>query len=560
MGLLQEIQRKASAEYDELSVVKDRVRDIPVCLITPPSPFLADERVFPFLASAKIAAELRKNGNRTELLDLSGYSNFLDIVEEYIKEADTNVFGITATSPQIPAAVAVRDKIKEIRPEAVVVLGGPHATLTHGAMIQDTNLGREGRGTKDFKQLTEKFDVIVAGDGEKAVFYAIDLDNKNQIIEAANLKSPLFMRKGELESFEPPARDLIDIDSYYYYIDGHRAFSLIAQLGCPYECGFCGGRDVLAYRMARIRSIESVKAEVKSVVCNSIFRALATGDPSKVLTAVMFYDDELNISPSNLENLCTAMIEIQRELLGEIDEEALDKLGLQVEKVNGEERLAMRFRGFVKAELFTQEQANLMYEAGFRILLTGVESGSDKILSAMKKHTSREINSRCIEYAHNAGLKIKALMSIGHPGESLDTIEESIEWVLSNLKPGDDVDWTIITQYPGSPYYDRSEYVPVEDAWLYQLQNKKTGEILRLWSKEADYVTDVYYYKGVPGNYTAYVWTDYLSKQELVEARDYTEKITRNFLGLTQIQSVAARQFEHSMGQGLPSDILRKST
>ena len=35
----------------------------------------------------------------------------------------------------------------------------------------------------------------------------------------------------------------MDVGSYHYTIDGHRALSLIAQLGCPFECGFCGGRS-----------------------------------------------------------------------------------------------------------------------------------------------------------------------------------------------------------------------------------------------------------------------------------------------------------------------------
>lgn len=519
----------------QLNEVRERVKNIPVCLITTPSPFLADERVFPFLAPAKIAAELRKNGNRVELLDLSGYVNFLDIVEEHLQVTDTRTFGITATSPQIPAAVAIRDTIKKILPDAKVILGGPHVTLTHGAMTQDQKANRQGRGTEDFNQLTKIFDSLVVGDGERAIFHAIDQDNHNQIIEAGSLNSPLFMQKDELEDFEFPARDMLDMDSYHYYIDGHRAFSLIAQLGCPFECGFCGGRDVQAYRIARTRSIESVTAEIENVVQASVNRARETNDPNKILSAVMFYDDELNVSPSNLENLCVSLIDLQK------------RLGMD-----------MRFRGFVKAELFTQKQANLMFEAGFRILLTGVESGSDKILSAMKKHTSREINSRCITYAHNAGLKVKALMSIGHPGESEETINDSVEWAISNLKLGDEIDWTIITQYPGSPYYDRSAYIPEKDAWLYELNNKD-NEIMRLWSKNTDYTKDVYYYKGIPGNYTAYVWTDDLNPENLVKLRDEAEKTTRSALALPPISLVPQTQFEHSMGQGLSKRILRKT-
>jgi hypothetical protein len=82
---------------------------------------------------------------------------------------------------------------------------------------------------------------------------------------------------------------------------------------------------------------------------------------------------------------------------------------------------------------------------------------------------------------------------------------------------------------------------------------------LRLWSRDTNYIEDTHYYKGVPGEYTAYVWTDELTPDDLVKLRDEAEKVTRGFLNLAAIQSVAAMQFEHSMGQGLPQRILRST-
>ena len=77
-----------------------------------------------------------------------------------------------------------------------------------------------------------------------------------------------------------------------------------------------------------------------------------------------------------------------------------------------------------------------------------------------------------------------------------------------------------------------------------------------------DFVRDAEYYKGVPGEYTAYVWTDELSSEELVILRDRAEAITRNALGLPQISELvaAAKQFEHSMGQGFSPHVLRRSS
>ncbi len=522
-------------ETPDIKEIRRRVKDIPVALIIPPSPFLADERVFPFLGPAKVATELKRPidentpGNYVEFLDLAGYANYKDIVRDYVSNSSIRTIGITATTPQIPTAVEVVKTIREYAPDATIILGGPHATLTHAAMTNDKKENRIGRGTHAFSQLTNLFDVIVVGDGEEAIFQAIDPERESQIIDASSLQSPLFMKRGELDRFLPPDRTLIDMDSYHYHIDGKRAFSVIGQLGCPFECGFCGGRDSQVFRIARTRSVANIIDEIENIVEPS----LLTANPYE---AVMFYDDELNVNPGNLEDLCKGLIDMQ------------DRQGIE-----------MRFRGFVKAELFTQEQANLMYKAGFRVLLSGVESGSNKILSAMRKHTSRDINARCADYAHQAGLAFKSLMSIGHPGESAETISESVDWAKTYLVKGDDIDWTIITQYPGSPYFDKSVFDEDKEAWLYQVQNKKTGETLRLWSREVDYAKDANYYKGVPGEYTAYVWTDFLNPVDLVKLRDQAEIETRSFLKLPMVSHSSTMQFEHSMGQGIPSRILRKS-
>lgn len=510
----------------EIDGSQDRGSD-KVCLVIPPSPFLADERVFPSLGILKVAAVLRDAGVPVDVLDFAGVPDHLERwLPDYLKDKDTTVFGITSTTPQLPSAVRILESIKRERPSARVIIGGPHATMAHTAFMQDKMHKTEGRGTRAFNQLTGLFDTVVVGDGEKAIFEAIRPEAP-KVVDAGSLASPLFLRRGELENFPFPARDLIDIDMYDYKIDGLPAHSLIAQLGCPFKCGFCGGRDSQVFRVARTRPTESIIDEVRQVYRDY-------GRPG-----IMFYDDELNINHEKLMGLLEGLIRLQEQ-----------------------ENVEMRFRGFVKAELFNAEQAQMMNRAGFRVILSGVESGSDEMLTTMQKNTSRKVNSDWIAYCHEAGLRGKALMSIGHPGESEKTIRESEEWVKSNLRPGwDDVDWTIITEYPGSPYFDRS--VPFDESagiWVYT--EPKTGN--RLYSQDVNFAEKAEYYKGVPGDYTSYVWTDHLSPDQLVELRNQVELSTRvDHLKLSSIQKVAERQFEHSMGQNhnrLPSTILRSST
>ena len=244
----------------------------------------------------------------------------------------------------------------------------------------------------------------------------------------------------------------------------------------------------------------------------------------------MFYDDELNVNKKMVE-LMDGISNLQ------------DRLGVD-----------FRLRGFVKAELFNDVQAESMYRAGFRQLLTGFESGSPRILENINKKASREDNTRACEIAKRHGMKVKALMSIGHPGESHETIHDTKSWLLE-VQP-EDFDCTIITTYPGSPYYD--EAVESEPGiWTYTY--KKTGD--RLHAIELDYNETADYYKGDPdleGGYQSYVYTDYIGRDELVKARDEVEREVRTKLGIPFNPSAVSVNYEHSMGQGpLPKDILR---
>ena len=76
----------------------------PVCLIIPPSGFLLDERVFMSLGILRVAAVLERQGIPVEVLDLSGIANYPEAVADHAATTDASAFGLTATTPQLPAA------------------------------------------------------------------------------------------------------------------------------------------------------------------------------------------------------------------------------------------------------------------------------------------------------------------------------------------------------------------------------------------------------------------------------------------------------------------------
>lgn len=491
-----------------------------ICLITPPSIFLLDERVFVSLGILKVASALEREGYEIEFVDLSGIENFELAIQDHMKFTKAKIFGLTSTTPQMPAAAKVNRVIRKEMPDAKIMLGGPHPTLVHSAYKSELQAQFKGRATKAMQDLLDLFDTVVVGDGEEAIFEAIHTDQA--VVDANDRTSPMFLTNQKLEELPHPARHLVDLDTYRYFIEDKRATSLIAQLGCPFECGFCGGRQSPMLRNIRMRSSDSIVEEVRWL------------HETYGYTGFMFYDDELNVNPKLVE-LMNKITELQQEL------------GVE-----------FRLRGFVKAELFNDAQAAAMYRAGFRWLLTGFESGSPKILQAINKKATREQNTRAVEIAKRHNLKVKALMSVGHPGESYETIMQTRDWLLQ-VKPND-FDVTIITTYPGTPYYDFAKPHPSEkNVWVYTYE--KTGD--KLYSYEVDYNEVADYYKGDPdGGYKAYVYTDFLSSDELVKYRDAVEKEVRETLNIPFNPGAPAIRYEHSMGQfgtQLPSNILRKS-
>jgi radical SAM superfamily enzyme YgiQ (UPF0313 family) len=289
---------------------------------------------------------------------------------------------------------------------------------------------------------------------------------------------------------------------------------------CPFMCSFCGGRNSSMLRRIRTRTTASVVSEIEHLYEKYGF------------TAAMLHDDELNVNKN--------VVELMNEIA------ALQKrLGVE-----------FRFRGFIKAELFNEEQADAMYRAGFRWLLCGFEAAHPRILENIQKKATLADNERVVEICKKHNIKVKALMSVGHAGETEASVLAVRDWLI-RVQPSD-FDCTVISTYPGTPYYD--EAVPHEslpDVWTYTC--KKSGD--RLHAVDIDYMTVADYYKGIPGEYVSHVFTDHLPAKEIVRLRDIVENEVREKLKIPFNPGAPGIRYEHSMGAsgGLPPLILRTS-
>ena len=96
--------------------------------------------MFVSLGILKVAAVCEEAGIPVELLDLSGVENYLDALEAHLQTSPARHFGLTATTPQMPATARVIQKIREVRPRDRIILGGPHGMV---ADVQESFAARE---------------------------------------------------------------------------------------------------------------------------------------------------------------------------------------------------------------------------------------------------------------------------------------------------------------------------------------------------------------------------------------------------------------------------------
>ena len=450
-----------------------------VLLTIPPAPFLIDDKSLPFLGILSVATVLKHNNINVSVLDLSGMKDYVDVLGTYLKENDVDVVGFTVNTPQLPYVI----NMVRIVPEHITTLaGGPHITSCYSAIKHVQN----SRILKNVKDLEDNFDHLFVGDGEISILEFLSGRITSKVIDADS-SDALFLTNEYLSTHDFIDRSFIDLHSYKFYIDGEKCTSIISQLGCPFNCAFCCGRLSKNLRKVRSKTSAQVLKEIKHLFTVYGYKAF------------MFYDDELNVNKALIPFL-NELIDLQKSL-----------------------GTSFKFRGFVKSELFNENQARLMKQCGFEWLLCGFESADERILKTINKKATLADNSKMLETCKKHDIKVKALMSCGHPGESRESLTNIKNWLVTH-KPAD-FDLTIISPYPGSPYFDFSTQID-DNIWKYV--SPYTNDIL--YSIDVDYTRIPHYYKGIPGNYTAYVYTDYLKADELTKLRDETERTVRQEL------------------------------
>jgi len=383
---------------------------------------------------------------------------------ELRKRPAPRVTGVSVLTPNLRGATEAVRIAREVFPDTLLVIGGPHVSALPVEVLAefpDADLGVYGEGEIALREVLDVF--VKTGKPPEGLPGTIWRNARDQAIVKAEPRPPI----KDLDALPRPARDLFPLDRYHPhppYGRRWRYMNEITSRGCPFHCAYCTksvfGNSFRAFSPAR------VAADIGELVQRYQVRE------------IHFYDDDLTLNRKRAVEIMERLIAADLDLIWSCT---------------------------TRCDLVDAELLRLMRKAGCWMISYGVESGDDALRNTVNKGVSRAQIETAFRETKLAGIKVTGYFMIGLPGETEDTVAETVRFV-DQLAP-DYVNWGVMTVYPGSQFYfdvqtgkygpghlvhhedvEPGESSPFQDALLYgfegALSRRRMEELSRLATRQ----------------------------------------------------------------------------
>ncbi|MBC7235766.1 MAG: radical SAM protein, partial [Chloroflexi bacterium] len=326
-----------------------------------------------------------------------------------------DLIGVTAMTNNYHSAREMIGLLKG-RLSCPIVMGGPHATLFPERMITGDGIA------------SAAIDYVVVGEGEDTLrdlvralgaygFHPPEavLSDIRGLVWARNgqvVRNPERPLRQDLDALPFPARHLFALERYGLCAPGGEPMvTVLSSRGCPYHCSYCF--KGIVGRTYRQRSPENVLRELKLLTDDYGYRH------------VYFIDDLFTYDPERLAAICQGMIAAELDL---------------------------RWQCLARVDRVRPELLRLMYRAGCREVHYGIESGNPQILRHLGKGITLEQVRQAVAWTVEAGILVKGYFMLGLPGDTLETMQQTIE--LAAELELDQAMFSLTTPFPGTRLWD----------------------------------------------------------------------------------------------------------
>ena len=325
--------------------------------------------------------------------------------EETINIAKEYEFLVLYTStPGFPGDIRLAQRIKDANPRIKIAFVGPHVTVLPEQSLRDAP-------AIDFV-VRKEFDYAVKEFAEgKALDEILAVSYRNNGSIAHNADRPQLQ---DLDSL-PHVTDIyhrdLDVRKYNVPFLLHPYVSLYTTRGCPAQCTFCLWPQTTSGHAWRKRSSDDVAREMAKAK-----------EYWPYVKEFFFDDDTFNIQKARTIELCAK----------------LKPLGLTWSCTS---RVTTDY-----------ETLKAMKEAGCRLMIVGYESGDAQILKNIKKGATLERARQFTKDAHKLGLVVHGDFILGLPGETRETIQNTI--AFAKELDVETIQVSVAHAYPGTELYD----------------------------------------------------------------------------------------------------------
>jgi hopanoid biosynthesis associated radical SAM protein HpnJ len=346
-----------------------------------------------------------------KLIDAPPHGTALETVVAQVKDFDAVI--CHTSSPSFSTDVSVLERLKAEKPGLLTgLIGAKVAVEPEVSLSASPAIDFVAREEYDFtvKEFAEGMDLAAI----KGLTYR---DKNGRIVH--NEDRPVLEDMDRLPFVTPIYKRDLDVKKYFIGYLHHPYLSLYTGRGCKSRCTFCLWPQTVGGHRYRTRSAGNVIDEI---------RWAKAAFPE--VKEIFFDDDTFTDDPKRAEA-------IAREL----------------------GKLNVTWSCNAKANV-SYETLKVLKENGLRLLLVGYESGNQQILHNIKKGMRVDVARRFTKDCHTLGITIHGTFILGLPGETKETMEETIRFA-QEINPHT-IQVSLAAPYPGTYLYRQAQ----QEGWL----------------------------------------------------------------------------------------------
>jgi len=344
---------------------------------------------------ARLSAKRLRNAVGEELFGDSD-----DEMKAFLAASKADVIAISNMfTSQFSRALMVARLAKEVCPDCITVIGGPHVSAFPEESIKEPSVDYVvmGEGEERFYCLLENLKK-----GERPVIQGVLKDESDMGLLRPNPKARICFLQ-DIDSLPLPAYDMVDVERYFTLQSsgysprprewGKRAVALITSRGCPHQCIFCSIHTTMGYKW-RPHSVEYVMNHIRLL------------QDRYEIDFIHFEDDNFSHDPERYDQIIDGLLGLATSI--------------RWDTPNG-----------VRGDTWTRERVHKTKLSGCQYLIVAIESTSQRVIDeVVKKRLNLERVGEFIGFCNEEKLRLHAFYVIGMPGETFDEIKGTVDTAL----------------------------------------------------------------------------------------------------------------------------------